>query len=298
MRKRGSNMEFKQEMARYRSMVEARLAGAIPEGGLEDAMRYSLLAGGKRIRPVLALAFCALAGGAPETALDAACGVEMLHTYSLIHDDLPCMDNDDLRRGRPTCHKVYGECVATLAGDALQAAAFEWVLSPNGPAADARARMGLEFARAVGAAGMCGGQYLDMDAEGRQPTLEELNAIHRKKTAALLITACRIGVLCAGIRADTEALLAAAERYAEQLGMAFQIRDDLLDEIATTEELGKTAGSDQANGKHTFVTLLGREKCEALVLEHTARAKAALTAAGGDGAFLCALADALAERNQ
>ena len=145
---------------------------------------------------------------------------------------------------------------------------------------------------------MCGGQYLDMDAEGRQPTLEELNAIHRKKTAALLITACRIGVLCAGIRADTEALLAAAERYAEQLGMAFQIRDDLLDEIATTEELGKTAGSDQANGKHTFVTLLGREKCEALVLEHTARAKAALSAAGGDEAFLCALADALAERNQ
>ena len=297
MRKRGSDMEFKQEMEHYRSMVEARLAGAIPEGGLQDAMRYSLLAGGKRIRPVLVLAFCTLAGGRPEAALDAACGVEMLHTYSLIHDDLPCMDNDDLRRGRPTCHKVYGECVATLAGDALQAAAFEWVLSPNGPAADARARMGLELARAVGAAGMCGGQYLDMDAEGRQPALDELSAIHSKKTAALLTAACRIGVLCAGIREDTEAHLAAAECYAEHLGMAFQIRDDLLDEIATTEQLGKTAGSDQANGKHTFVTLLGREKCEALVLEHTAQAKTALTAVGGDGAFLCALADALAERN-
>ena len=185
-------MEYQQEMERQRQMIEARLGQAFPGQGLGQAMAYSLMAGGKRIRPILTLEFCRAAGGDPQQALDAACGVEMLHTYSLIHDDLPCMDNDDLRRGKPTCHKVYGECTATLAGDALQSAAFEWVLTCPTLEDAVRARMGLILARAAGLDGMCGGQYLDMEAEGTQPSLEELTLIHGRKTAALLRAACQI----------------------------------------------------------------------------------------------------------
>ena len=277
-------------------MVEDRLTELFPGSGLEEAMRYSLLAGGKRIRPVLVMQFCRVAGGTLEAALDAACGVEMLHTYSLIHDDLPCMDDDDLRRGRPTCHKVYGECAATLAGDALQAAAFEYVLRSPLVDAQARTRMGLALAEAVGVSGMCGGQYYDMEAEGRQPSLEELTVIHSKKTAALLKAACQIGVLAAGITEKTEDMLKAAEAYAEHLGMAFQIRDDLLDVISTTEELGKPVGSDSDNDKHTYVTLLGKDACFKLVDEHTAQAKQALNEAFEDTKFLCWLADELAGR--
>ena len=290
-------MEFQQEMDRRRQLVEDRLGEAFPDQGLGKAMAYSLLAGGKRIRPILVLAFCKAAGGEEKYALDAACGVEMLHTYSLIHDDLPCMDDDDLRRGRPTCHKVFGECSATLAGDALQAAAFEWVLTCPVLEDSARARMGLVLARAAGLDGMCGGQYLDMEAEGRQPTLEELTLIHGQKTAALLRAACQIGVLCASLGPDTDANLAAAGAYAEHLGMAFQIRDDLLDATATTETMGKPAGSDQANGKHTFVTLLGKEDCASLVLEHTQLAQQALDQFRGDTEFLRWLAGELARRD-
>jgi geranylgeranyl pyrophosphate synthase len=240
--------------------------------------------------------FCQAAGGTLEQALDAACGVEMLHTYSLIHDDLPCMDDDDLRRGKPTCHKVFGECTATLAGDALQAAAFEAVLTSPQVQEDARARMALALSKAVGALGMCGGQYLDMDAEGRQPTLEELSAIHAGKTAALLRAACQMGVLAAGTQREAEVLLNAAGQYAEHLGVAFQIRDDLLDIISTTEALGKPVGSDDANGKHTFVTLLGQDACVRMVDEQTDLAKQALACAMPDRDFLCWLADELAGR--
>jgi geranylgeranyl pyrophosphate synthase len=259
-------------------------------------MRYSLLAGGKRIRPVLLMKFCEAAGGTLEQALDAACGVEMLHTYSLIHDDLPCMDNDDLRRGKPTCHKVFGACTATLAGDALQAAAFEAVLTSPQVDERARARMALVLSKAVGSAGMCLGQYLDMDAEGRQPSLEELSAIHRGKTAALLRAACQMGVLAAGIRQETEVLLETAGQYAEHLGLAFQIQDDLLDVTSTTEELGKPVGSDSANGKRTFVTLLGQDACVRMVEEQTCLARQALAHTMDDSGFLCWLADELAGR--
>ena len=290
-------MAFQQEMERLRQLVEARLGQAFPGQGLGQVMAYSLMAGGKRIRPILVLAFCRAAGGREEDALDAACGVEMLHTYSLIHDDLPCMDDDDLRRGKPTCHKVYGECAATLAGDALQAAAFEWVLTCPALEDGARARMGLILARAAGLDGMCGGQYLDMEAEGRQPTLEELTLIHARKTAALLRAACQIGVLCAGLRPDTDADLSAAGEYAEHLGMAFQIRDDLLDATSTTEALGKPVGSDQANGKHTFVSLLGRGDCVSLVEDHTRLAQEALDRFQGDTSFLKRLAGELASRD-
>lgn len=289
-------MNAQQKLEFWRQRIEERLAGAFTESGLSEAMGYSLLAGGKRIRPILTLWFCIAAGGEAETCLDAACGVEMLHTYSLIHDDLPCMDNDDLRRGKPTCHKVYGECTATLAGDALQAAAFEYILRAPELEAEARARMGLTLARAVGVGGMCGGQYLDMEGEGRKLALEELNEIHSKKTAALLKAACQIGVLAAGIKEETEEMLRAADAYAEHIGIAFQIRDDLLDELATTEELGKPVGSDRANDKYTFASLLGREACLRLIEEHTALAKKALEGVFHDRDALCWLADALAGR--
>lgn len=290
-------MDAVQQLESYRNAVEGRLSSLCSGQGLEEAMRYSLLAGGKRLRPVLTLAFCQAAGGTAEQAMEAACGVEMLHTYSLIHDDLPCMDDDDLRRGVPTCHKAFGECTATLAGDALQAAAFEMTLSSPLVEPEARSRMGLTLARAAGAAGMCGGQYRDMEAEGGTPSLEELNEIHEKKTAALLRAACQMGVLASGITRRTERMLEAADGYAVHLGMAFQIQDDLLDVISTTEQLGKTVGSDCANGKRTYVTLLGQEACADLVQEHTRLAKQAL-----DGnvfqstEFLRWLADKLAGR--
>ncbi len=290
-------MNGRERFEESRRLVEARLSRCCTGEGLDEAMRYSLLAGGKRIRPVLVLEFCRAAGGNAQAALDAACGVEMLHTYSLIHDDLPCMDNDDLRRGMPTCHKVFGECTATLAGDALQAEAFSMVLSSPELSGEARARMGLYLARAVGAEGMCGGQYLDMSAEGRHVEIDDLKEIHGKKTAALLKAACAMGVLAAGIDGSTESKLAAAEGYAAHLGLAFQIRDDLLDVISTTEELGKPAGSDRANEKQTFVSLLGRERCEALVAEHSEKAKACLEQGGlSETEFLCWLADYLADR--
>ena len=290
-------MNGTQQFEQCRAMVEAHLESCFPGHGLAEAMRYSLLAGGKRIRPILVMQFCRAAGGSLEQALDAACGVEMLHTYSLIHDDLPCMDNDDLRRGKPTCHKVFGECTATLAGDALQAAAFEYVLNSEKVEPAARAQMGLVLARAVGAAGMCGGQYRDMAAEGSQPTLEELAEIHRGKTAALLDAACQIGVLAAGLTDTTGELREAARQYAYHLGMAFQIRDDLLDVISTTETLGKPVGSDCANEKFTFVSLLGQIRCEELVEEHTRKAKDAVCGSVLQNVeFLCWLADELSGR--
>ena len=294
-------MDHQAELERCQRLVGDRLASFFRGDGLEEAMRYSLLAGGKRIRPVLAMKFCQAAGGRLEQARDFGCGVEMLHTYSLIHDDLPCMDNDDLRRGKPTCHKVYGECVATLAGDALQAAAFETVLGAGeteDPAICARAAKVL--AEAAGARGMCGGQYWDTVGNGTVHTVDELAAIHDKKTGALLRAACLMGVLAALSGAGEEARLTAAEGYAAHLGLAFQIRDDLLDATATTEVLGKPAGSDASNDKTTYVTLLGAEACETLVLEHTALALEALKGADWPGGteFLAWLARALAGRNK
>ena len=279
--------------------VERRLEACFSGEGLSSAMRYSLLAGGKRIRPILTMAFCRAAGGAAEDGLAFGCGVEMLHTYSLIHDDLPCMDNDDLRRGKPTCHKVYGECVATLAGDALQAAAFQTVLDafPENMAVSGRAAAIL--ARAAGEDGMCGGQYWDTVGDGTIHTLEELTAIHDKKTGALLRAACMMGVVAASAhRTVPPTCLEAAREYATHLGLAFQIRDDILDAISTTETLGKPVGSDAANQKSTYVTLLGVVGCQQRVERHTRLAKAALHQEVWPGELdvLCALADQLANR--
>ena len=303
-------MEFEREYARAVELVERELDGClrdeVPQRELLDAMRYSLLAGGKRIRPVLTLKFCQGLCGSMEPALDYACGVEMLHTYSLIHDDLPCMDNDDLRRGRPTCHKVYGECVATLAGDALQAAAFQTVLSAKGPwrgeGKVAPALAANFLAVAAGERGMCGGQYLDTIGDGKViHTAEELTAINDKKTGALLRAACLMGVAAsAGHRKVEENCWDSAKDYATNLGLAFQIRDDMLDVIGDAAEFGKPIGSDASNEKSTYVSLLGLEECERRVLDYTERAKAALRAGTWRGGteFLAALADSLAERTK
>ena len=299
-------MGYQQEYEICRSLIEERLkeyfSEFCPQKELLDAMRYSLLAGGKRIRPVLTMKFCQAAGGKLEEALEFACAVEMLHTYSLIHDDLPCMDNDDLRRGKPTCHKVYGDTVATLAGDALQAAAFRTVLAAEGPWENSTASGPWAAARYLAEAaseqGMCGGQYLDTKDEEKPRTIEELNVIHAGKTGALLRAACLMGVCAAAGKRDVDSgAFDAAWEYAEHLGMAFQILDDVLDVTATTEALGKPVGSDEANRKTTFVTLLGVDACKNLVLEHTEQAKAAINGVFADCGFLCWLADLLANRD-
>ena len=298
--------DFEKELSAAKALVEKRLAEFFPGDGLQAAMRYSLLAGGKRIRPILAMKFCEAAGGAMEEALDFGCGVEMLHTYSLIHDDLPCMDNDDLRRGRPTNHKVYGECVATLAGDALQAAAFQTVLSAEGPWQEkgsfAPAVAAKILAEAAGEQGMCGGQYFDTIRDGKVlHTAEELTVINNKKTGALLRAACMMGVAASsGHRVVEERCFEAARVYATNVGLAFQIRDDMLDVIGSAEEFGKPIGSDASNRKSTYVTLLGLEECERRVLAYTERAKEALRACKWQGSteFLCTLADAMTERKK
>ena len=296
-------MDFTKEMETARRMAEERLQQFFPGEGLEKAMRYSLLAGGKRVRPILAMKFCQAAGGTMEEALDFGCAVEMLHTYSLIHDDLPCMDNDSLRRGKPTCHIVFGECTATLAGDALQAAAFQTVLSARGEWRHGgqmyRALAAEILAEAAGFQGMCGGQYWDTLGDGQLHTEEELTAINDKKTGALLRAACMMGVAASlGRRAVEENCMDAAREYAANLGLAFQIRDDMLDVMGDTGAFGKPVGSDAANGKTTYVTVLGLEACGARVLDYTEKAKAALKTGSwaGSAEFLEELADSMAVR--
>lgn len=294
-------MDYHAEYEQARFLVEEELGRCFavdaPQRELLDAMRYSLLAGGKRIRPILVMKFCQALCGEMEPALDYACGVEMLHTYSLIHDDLPCMDDDDLRRGKPTCHKVYGECNAVLAGDALQAEAF-FRLASSGRTVrpESNGQACAVLAEAAGAmAGICGGQYLDLAGEGKALTLDELTCIHMWKTAALLKAACLLGLTAAPVAAS-DLQWQGAVRYAEELGMAFQIRDDMLDQESTTEELGKPVGSDAENEKVTFATLYGLDRCRELVAEHTERAKQAISGLFEDTSFLCRLSDELAGR--
>lgn len=282
----------------YKALVESALersfagAAGMPLEGLAEAMRYSLLAGGKRIRPILVLEFCRISGGDINAALPVACAIEMLHTYSLIHDDLPCMDNDDLRRGKPTNHVVYGECTATLAGDALQAEAFHTILSTELPA-DVRAECARLLAEAAGENGICGGQQLDMEGEGKALTKEELMDINDRKTSAMIHAACLMGVTCGGGNAQQRA---AAAQYAKALGLAFQIRDDMLDVISTEAELGKPIGSDAREGKNTFMALYGLERCGAYVHELSEQAAAAVDGVFADSAFLQQLARSLADR--
>ncbi|MBE6968598.1 MAG: polyprenyl synthetase family protein [Ruminococcaceae bacterium] len=291
-------MNYKEVYEECRRLVEEELDTYFeencPQGELLEAMRYSLLAGGKRIRPILVLQFCAACGGDVSAAMPAACAIEMLHTYSLIHDDLPCMDNDDLRRGKPTCHVVYGETNAVLAGDALQASAFRTVLQCP-VSADKLVAMASVLADAAGEQGMCGGQYLDISHDGEASDEESLRYLHALKTGALLEAACLMGAYCGGA---SEEQIRAASQYARNLGIAFQIRDDVLDITATTEELGKPVGSDAENGKTTFITLLGVDGCDRLVREYTEAAKAAVISSFPDSGLLCWLADELANRRK
>lgn len=296
-------MNFREEYDFTKDAVEKRLFEFFTGGGLEEAMRYSLMAGGKRIRPILTIKFCEAGGGKLEDALDFGCAVEMLHTYSLIHDDLPCMDNDDLRRGRPTNHKVFGECNAVLAGDALQASAFRVLLHAGRrfpmDRQSSTALAAETLAEAAGELGMCGGQFDDTKDDGKVHTAEELTAINDKKTGALLRAACLIGLFAAtGFRHVDRTYFDAAGEYATNLGLAFQIQDDILDAVSTTEELGKPVGSDAANEKSTYVTIYGVEKCEKLVEEYTEKAKNALKSVEWAGSidFLLELADSLAKR--
>ena len=278
----------------YRSAVEEYLGGLFsvdkPYGKLQEAMRYSLMAGGKRVRPVMTLAFCDLMGGEWRRAIPFGCALELVHTYSLIHDDLPCMDDDDLRRGKPTCHKVYGEAMAVLAGDALQAEAFRIIATAPGVDDRQRAEAVTVLARACGADGMVAGQTLDILGLGRNRS--ELELLHSLKTGAMIQGAAELGCIAAG--ADSRQRERAAE-YAQHIGLAFQVRDDILDVIADQQILGKTVGSDQRDGKITFVDLLGLEDSEKLVAQETAKAKNAIADLQGCE-FLLNLAERLADR--
>lgn len=281
----------------YKKYVDAKLSEYFkPSGlsydGLLESMHYSLTAGGKRIRPMLVLEFCRISGGNIEKTLPVACAIEMLHTYSLIHDDLPCMDNDALRRGKPTNHVVYGECTATLAGDALQAEAFGTIARSQLPA-EARVTCVEILADAVGSDGMCAGQYLDMVGEHKLLSEDELNDINSRKTGSLLTAACRMGVAAAG---GNEAMLEAAAQYGACVGAAFQIRDDILDVISTSEELGKPIGSDAQEHKNTYMTLLGEYKCMQMIEKLTDQAKNAVAGTFKDTKFLCELADSMVTR--
>lgn len=256
-------MGFKEQLSADTARIETRLkdifSGEPPRGDIYPAMEYSLLAGGKRLRPILTLECCRLCGGDVERALPLGCAVEMVHTYSLIHDDLPSMDNDDLRRGKPTNHKVFGEATAILAGDGLLTAAFGVIAAARELTEQQRLEAVRALSEAAGPQGMVGGQILDMDGEDRALSRSEIEELQRLKTGALICCAARLGCIAAG--AD-ELTAKAIEGYAQRLGLAFQVRDDILDVTGSQDDLGKPIGSDTEQGKTTFVTLLGLEECQ------------------------------------
>jgi len=278
-------MNFNEQYEIYKSQIDAALDGYLrPDGfpfdGLLESMRYSLLSGGKRVRPILTLAFAQAVAGMVEEAMPAACALEMLHTYSLIHDDLPCMDDDDLRRGKPTNHKVFGECSAVLAGDALQAEAFNTLL--GGALPPERALFCARYlAAAAGTDGICGGQYMDMAADGMELDDDFLFDLINRKTGALFVAACAMGVAAAGGTGDQEE---AACRYGAVLGIAFQIRDDLLD------------AKEENRGNRTLYKALGKEKCERFIEDMTKLAKDIVSEHFAGFEFLRAIAETLAKR--
>ena len=289
-------MNFDARTSEYRSFIENYLKSIYPAFRSEpqellfDAMEYSLLAGGKRLRPIFVLDFCRMCGGNWENAAPFAAALEMIHTYSLIHDDLPSMDNDDFRRGRKTNHKVYGEAMAILAGDGLLTDAFLVASSANLPDPSKMALAIRVLAQNAGSLGMVGGQVLDIMSEERQISEKEIIDIQSRKTGALINAACILGVIAAG---GSEEQLAAAAGFAGALGLAFQIRDDMLDVIGTQEEMGKGVGTDAV--KNTFVRLYGLEKCEELVKKYTDTAIEILSAFE-DNSYMIQLAKSLTDR--
>ena len=290
-------------MKDYVKEIEAAIERYIPqekaaEQQLIDAVRYSLNLKGKRVRPSLTLAFAELCGGSVDAAMPFACAVEMVHTYSLIHDDLPCMDNDDFRRGQPTNHKVFGENIALLAGDALQSMAYTAMLSDEAVAAVGgvrAARAAHILAEKSGLLGMVGGQVIDLSMEHKTVDIELVRLMEEKKTANLIEAACMMGCVVAGAE---EEKINAAERYAHAIGLAFQIVDDILDVTSTAEELGKPIGSDIDNEKNTFMSLLGIERCRESFAWLTEEAIDALNVFDGDTKDLADFAVALANRKK
>lgn len=293
--------EMKQQLQQDAAKVEATLNAYLPNDDVSklqktsvvEAMRYSLAAGGKRIRPVLVLEFCRMFGGTETQAMSAAAAIEMIHTFSLIHDDLPAMDDDDMRRGRPSCHKAFPEALAILAGDALSLQAFS-VLSKDPVLSDAqKIRLITELSESSGQHGMIAGQVLDMEQEGRTDvTAEQLRTMCDFKTGALIRVACRMGCIAAGA---TQEQIAAADAYGSYLGLAFQIVDDILDVTSTTEILGKPVGSDVSEQKVTFVTLLGLETAQKEAEALTQKAIAVLETLP-QSTFLLALTQSLLVR--
>lgn len=264
------------------------------EKNLIQSMEYSLTAGGKRIRPLLVLEFCVLCGGNIDEAMPMACAVEMIHTYSLIHDDLPCMDNDDFRRGRPSNHKVYGEDIALLAGDALQSLAFQTATSNITPVNAYKVLQAVNnLSKYCGANGMVGGQVIDIENEGKKASIDIIKEMDRKKTGAIIKSACEMGCIIAGA---SNKEIESAKTFGESLGLAFQIQDDILDVTADQTKLGKPVGSDKDNDKSTYVSLLGLEECRKLVDQLTEKAISSLDSFKGDSTTLKSLALSLAKR--
>ena len=271
-----------EKLEEYVKKVEDRLydifpSDTLPQEKLIKAAEYSLSAGGKRIRPVLTLVFCEMCGGDPDKALDAACALEYMHTFSLIHDDLPCMDNDDLRRGKPSCHKAFGETTALLAGDVLAVLPFERIASSGTISPAAAVKCINALAHLCGSEGMAGGQQIDTAMAGEELSGELLLSMYSMKTSALIKAACLCGVYCAE-SPDEERYVKYASEYAENLGLAFQITDDILDVTGSTEELGKRTGNDAENDKHTYVRIYGLDRAEEAAREYTEKAAAALKA--------------------
>jgi len=291
-------MEVQEYLKRAAQTVDVALDSLIPKpstkpASIHKAMRYSLFAGGKRLRPALALAAAEACGGTFEDALHAACAVECIHTYSLIHDDLPCMDDDDLRRGRPTCHIVFGEGLAVLAGDSLLTLAFEILAQ-----AQATSRYGIadfvrELSVASGSRWLIAGQVLDLESEGKSVSKSALKFIHQAKTAALLTCALRLGAMSANV---TPAKLKALTDFGQALGLAFQVIDDILDVTQSTEKLGKTAGKDAKAFKATYPALFGLKKSRALADELTKEALSALKPLGKKAVMMRGIAESLLVR--
>ena len=293
-------MDYQTQYQEYKALADAALNTyfadtTVSYHRLLEAMHYSLTAGGKRLRPVLVLAFCAACGGDVRAALPVACAVEMVHTYSLIHDDLPCMDDDDMRRGKPSSHIKFGEANALLAGDSLLTFAFQSAGEAEDIPADAVAKAVSLLARASGCAGMIAGQVQDLENENKTVAADDLRSVDILKTGELIRCACQLGCIAAG--ADDNKL-EAARVYAENLGIAFQIVDDILDVTSDEATLGKPVGSDAENCKNTYVSLLGLEEAKKIAAELTRKAIDALGVFGGESEFLVSLSKKLLSRNK
>lgn len=285
-------MNLENYLRQKRAIIEKALNGYLPSVrrapvSLHRAIRYSVFAGGKRLRPILALASFELVGGKGNAVMPVACALELIHTYSLIHDDLPCMDDDDLRRGKPTLHRVFGDGMAVLAGDALHALAFELLSRIENP------ELISEIAHEIGTFGMVGGQAADLQAEGRRVTVSQVNFIHSHKTGALMKTSVRAGAILGGAKGKK---LKALTSYGEKLGLSFQIADDILDATGKTEKLGKRTKADESRAKATYPKILGVEKSKKIARGLLVKAQTELSIFSDDGQILKELADRMIER--